>query len=67
MEAYEKNPEIIHEKFGARNESILHRAALNSRIEMVEFLLELGAIQVVNIVLKMIIYKNKNVSLPTLT
>ena len=45
MEAYEKNPEIIHEKYGARNESILHRAALNSRIEMVEFLLEHGAQQ----------------------
>ena len=45
MEAYEKNPEIIHEKFGERNESILHRAALNSRIEMVEFLLEHGAQQ----------------------
>ena len=45
VEAHEKNPEIIHEKFGVRNESILHRAALNSRIEMVEFLLEHGAQQ----------------------
>ena len=44
-EAYETNPDLIHQRFGVRNETILHRAALNRRIEMVEFLLEHEAMQ----------------------
>ena len=40
VEKFEKDPEIIHRKMGARNDTILHRAALNRRIQMVEFLLE---------------------------
>ena len=45
VEAYEKDPEIIHKEFGIRNETLLHRAALHRRIEMVEFLLDHGAKQ----------------------
>ena len=40
VENFENDPEIIHRKMGARNDTILHRAALNRRVEMVEFLLE---------------------------
>ena len=59
VELHEKDASILSQRFGSRQETILHRAALHRRIEMVEFLLELGAIQVVNIVLKIIIYKVK--------
>ena len=40
MKLYEKDPDIVMEKFGCREESLLHRAALHRRIEMVTFLLE---------------------------
>ena len=45
MELYEAEPEIIFKTFGARQETLLHRAALHRRIEMVEFLLEHGGPQ----------------------
>ena len=45
VENFDKDPNIIHRKMGARNDTILHRASLNRRIEMVEFLLEHGAQQ----------------------
>ena len=45
VELYEAEPEIIFKTFGARQETVLHRAALHRRIEMVEFLLEHGAPQ----------------------
>ena len=46
VEEFEKNPEIIHRKMGVRNDTILHRAALNRRVEMVDFLLEHKAPQI---------------------
>ena len=45
VETYEKCPEIIYQNFGFRNETLLHKAALNRRIEMVDFLLCHGAQQ----------------------
>merc|ERR1711936_43136 len=46
VENFEEDANIIHVKMGQRNETILHRAALNRRIEMVEFLLEHNASQI---------------------
>ena len=46
VENYEKNPEIIFQKMGARNDTILHRAALKRRVEMIDFLLEHDAPQI---------------------
>ena len=46
VEQFDKNPEIIHWKMGMRNDTILHRAALNRRVEMVDFLLEHNAPQI---------------------
>ena len=40
MELHEKDPDIVTEKFGCREETLLHRAALHRRIEMVTFLLD---------------------------
>ena len=45
VELYEKTPDIINQRMGIRNETILHRAALNRRLEMVDFLLEKEAPQ----------------------
>ena len=45
MELYEAEPEIVLQTYGGRQETLLHRAALHRRIEMVEFLLEQGCPQ----------------------
>ena len=46
VELYETDPGVVFAKFGGREETLLHRAALHRRIEMVEFLLEHEARQV---------------------
>ena len=46
VELYERDPGVVCAKFGGREETLLHRAALHRRIEMVEFLLEHEARQV---------------------
>ena len=46
VELYERDPGVVCAKFGCREETLLHRAALHRRIEMVEFLLEHEARQV---------------------
>ena len=43
VELYEADPEIVFKTYGGRQETLLHRAALHRRIEMVQFLLEHGA------------------------
>ena len=45
VEQYEAEPEIVLQTYGGRQETLLHRAALHRRIEMVEFLLEQGCPQ----------------------
>ena len=45
MELHEADPEIVFRTYGGRQETLLHRAALHRRREMVQFLLEHGASQ----------------------
>ena len=45
VELYEADPDIVFKTYGGRQETLLHRAALHRRIEMVQFLLEHGASQ----------------------
>ena len=60
VEAYEKDPDIINQKFGIRHETILHRAALHRRIEMVVFLLDHGAKQTGKIINLSIEFEKKS-------
>ena len=67
VEAYEKDPDIINQKFGIRHETILHRAALHRRIEMVVFLLDHGAKQTGKIINLSIEFEKKRKVITMLT
>ena len=45
VDAVKKYPKVVNSRGGPRNGTILHRCARNNRVDMVQFLLEMGAEQ----------------------
>ena len=45
VDTVKKYPKVVNSRGGPRNGTILHRCARNNRVDMVQFLLEMGAEQ----------------------